>query len=37
MCGNNENIRKKLKRSRLINYIYETTDELSAMKLLSLR
>lgn len=37
MCGNNDNIRKKLKRSRLINYVYETTDELSAIKILNLR
>lgn len=37
MCGNNDNIRSKLKRSRLINYIYETTDELSAMKILNMR
>lgn len=37
MCGNNDNIRKKLKKSRLINYIYETSDEISAMKLLNLR
>ena len=37
MCGNNDKIRKKLKRSRLINYIYETTDELSAIKILNLR
>ena len=37
MCGNNDNIRKKLKKSRLVNYIYETTDELSAMKILNMR
>ena len=37
MCGNNENIRKKLKKSRLNNYINETTDELSAIKILNLR
>ena len=37
MCGNNDNIRKKLKRSRLINYIYEIPDELSATKILNLR
>ena len=37
MCGNNDNIRKKLKRSRLINYIYETNNELTALKLLNLR
>ena len=37
LCGNNDNIRKKLKKSRLVNYIYETPDELSAMKILNLR
>ena len=37
MCGNNDHIRKKLKRSRLVNYVYETTDELSAIKILNLR
>lgn len=37
MCGNNDNIRKKLKKSRLINYVYETTDELSALRILNLR
>ena len=37
MCGNNDNIRNKLKKSRLINYIYETNDELNAMKILNLR
>ncbi len=37
MCGNNDNIRKRLKKSRLINYVYETTDELSAMNILNLR
>lgn len=37
MCGNNDKIRNKLKKSRLINYIYETTDELSASKILNLR
>ena len=36
MCGNNDNNRKKLKKTRLINYIYETPDELSAMKILNL-
>ena len=33
MCGNNENIRGKLKRSRLINYVYETTDEVIIWKI----
>ena len=37
MCGNNDNIRKKLKKTRLVNYIYETTDELSAIKILNMR
>ena len=37
LCGNNDNIRKKLKSSRLINYVYETTDELSAIKILNMR
>ena len=37
ICGNNDSIRKKLKKSRLVNYIYETTDELSAIKILNLR
>ena len=36
-CGNNDNIRNKLKKSRLINYVYEVHDELSAMRILSLR
>ena len=37
MCGNNDNIRKKLKKARLINYIYEAPDEISAMKILNMR
>ncbi len=37
MCGNNDNIRNKLKKSRLINYVYETPDELSATRILNLR
>lgn len=36
MCGNNDNIRKKIKKSRLINYVYEIPDELSAIKILNL-
>ena len=36
-CGNNDNIRNKLKKSRLINYIYETKDELSAIRIMNLR
>lgn len=37
MCGNNDNIRKKLKKSRLVNYVYETSSELTALKILNLR
>ena len=36
MCGNNDKIRNKLKKSRLVNYIYETKDELSAMRILNI-
>ena len=36
MCGGNDNIKKRLKSSRLVNYIYEIPDELSAMKILNL-
>ena len=36
-CGNNDKIRDKLKRSRLVNYIYETKDELNAIRILNLR
>ena len=36
-CGNNERIKDKLKKSRLINYIYETKDELNAIRILNLR
>ena len=36
-CGNNEKIKNKLKKSRLINYIYETKDELNAIRILNLR
>ena len=37
MCGNNNKISKKIKKSRLINYVYEIPDELSAIKILNLR
>lgn len=37
LCGNNDNIKGKLKKSRLINYIYETSDELSAIRILNLK
>ena len=36
-CGNNEKIKDKLKKSRLINYVYETKDELNAIRILNLR
>lgn len=36
-CGNNDNIRKKLKSSRLVNYVYETKDELSAIRMINIR
>lgn len=36
-CGNNDKIRKKLKSSRLINYVYEISDELAAIKILNMR
>lgn len=35
LCGNNDRIRKKLKSSRLINYVYEISDELTAIKILN--
>ena len=34
LCGNNINIKEKLKKSRLLNYIYEISDELCAFKIL---
>ena len=37
MCGNNDYIRNKLKKSRLINYVYEIPDELSAINILNIR
>ena len=37
MCGNNDKIRNKLKKSRLINYVYEIKDELTATRILNLR
>ena len=36
-CGNNDNIKNKLKKTRLINYVYEIKDELSAIRILKLR
>ena len=36
-CGNNDFIRNKLKKTRLINYIYEVEDELNAIRILNLR
>ncbi len=35
MCGGNDSVRRRLKKSRLINYVYEIPDELSAMKILN--
>ena len=35
LCGNNDNIRNKLKSSRLINYVYEISDELTAIRILN--
>ena len=35
LCGNNSNIKKKLKKSRILNYIYETKDEINAMKIIN--
>ena len=37
LCGNNDKIRKRLKSSRLINYVYEISDELTAIKILNMR
>lgn len=37
MCGNNNKISKKIKKSRLVNYVYEIPDELSAIKILNMR
>lgn len=37
LCGNNSNIDRKLKKTRLLNYIYEISDELSAIKIINLR
>ena len=36
-CGSNEKIKDKLKKSRLINYVYEIKDELNAIRILNLR
>lgn len=35
MCGNNINIKNRLKKSRLVNYVYEVSDELTAIKILN--
>lgn len=32
LCGNNKNISKIIKKSRILNYIYEISDELCAIK-----
>ena len=37
ICGNNDNIKNKLKRTRLINYIYEIPNGLVAVKLIKSR
>ena len=37
VCGNNDNIKYKLKKTRLLNYIYEIPEELSAIKILNMR
>lgn len=37
LCGNNININKILKRSRLVNYVCEVSDELSAIRILNIR
>lgn len=37
LCGNNFNINKRLKKSRLLKYIYEISDELCAIKILNER
>lgn len=36
ICGNNFNISSKLKKSRVLNYIYEISDELCAMKIINM-
>ncbi len=36
LCGNNLKINKILKKSRILNYIYEISDELCAMKILNI-
>lgn len=36
LCGNNLNISKKIKKSRLLNYIYEISNELCAMKIINM-
>lgn len=36
LCGNNFNISKILRKSHLLNYIYEVSDELCAMKIINM-
>jgi len=36
-CGNNDKIKDRLKKSRLVNYVYEIKDELNAIRILNLR
>lgn len=37
ICGESENIKNKLKKARILNYIYEIPNELVAIKLIKLR
>ena len=37
ICGSNESIKNKLKKTRIINYIYEIPNELIATKLINSR
>lgn len=37
LCNPNDNVKQKLKSSRLINYMYEIPDEISAIKILNIR
>ena len=36
LCGNNLNIKNILKKSRILNYIYEISDELCAIKIINM-
>ena len=37
LCGNNDRIKKKVKRSRILNYILEISNELTATKIIKMR